>query len=166
ITDINKVYCYVTGKNTLLTTQHGSRIRNAGDMSKLISANDSAGYTYRGRFAEATEAVQIGYDVSQKSHHALRWLFQRQGTSIDSRYFVSFGVERAEVPEPFNGSGDYLKDLFSMETEENEKKPIFTEEIVAEELNKALQGKSHSQLKEKLENVIVLAVDAATRGRL
>jgi len=124
IADMDKGYCYVTGKNTLLTTQHGSRIRNAGDMSKLISANDSAGYTYRGRFAEATEAVQIGYDVSQKSHHALRWLFQRQGTSIDSRYFVSFGVERAEVPEPFNGSGDYLKDLFSMETEENEKKPF------------------------------------------
>src|SRR5699024_2415564 len=92
-TDMETGYCYVTGKETLLTTQHGSRLRNAGDMSKLISANDSSGYTYRGRFAKSTEAVQIGYDVSQKAHHALRWLLQRQGTYVDSRYFVSFGVE-------------------------------------------------------------------------
>src|SRR5699024_3086638 len=87
-TEMEMGYCYVTGKETLLTTQHGSRLRNAGDMSKLISANDSSGYTYRGRFAKSTEAVQIGYDVSQKAHHALRWLLQRQGTYVDSRYFV------------------------------------------------------------------------------
>src|SRR5699024_4752661 len=83
-------YCYVTGEETTLTTQHGSRIRNAADMSKLISGNDRSGYTYRGRFKNSTDAVQIGYDVSQKAHHALRWIVQRQGTYIDSRYFVAF----------------------------------------------------------------------------
>lgn len=95
--DMEKGYCYVTGENTYLTTQHGSRIRNAGDMSKLISANDKQGYTFRGRFSQPTEAVQIGYEVSQKAHHALRWLIQRQGIYIDSRYFVSFGVEEKET---------------------------------------------------------------------
>src|SRR5690625_1704571 len=106
-------YCYVTGKETLLTTQHGSRIRNAGDMSKLISANDKSGYTYRGRFAKPTEAVQVGYDVSQKAHHALRWLIQRQGTNIDSRYFVSFGIEKLEVPNPLDSTADIFEDIFS-----------------------------------------------------
>src|SRR5690625_2097817 len=43
IAEMEKGYCYVTGKETILTTQHGSRIRNAGDMSKLISANDNSG---------------------------------------------------------------------------------------------------------------------------
>src|SRR5699024_9626188 len=125
-TEMEMGYCYVTGKETLLTTQHGSRLRNAGDMSKLISANDSSGYTYRGRFAKSTEAVQIGYDVSQKAHHALRWLLQRQGTYVDSRYFVSFGVEEAEVPEPFEGTRYYIPDFFSGEGDEDAKPHVYT----------------------------------------
>ena len=86
----NQELCYVSGETTVLTSQHGGRVRNAGDMSKLISANDSNGFTYRGRFAAPSEAVQIGYEVSQKAHHTLRWLMQRQSTYVDSRYFISF----------------------------------------------------------------------------
>src|SRR5690625_2609113 len=156
IEEMETGYCYVTGKETLLTTQHGSRIRNAGDMSKLISANDKSGYTYRGRFAKPTEAVQVGYDVSQKAHHALRWLIQRQGTYVDSRYFVSFGVEAAEVPAPFEGTVNHLFDFFSAEMDEDTKTHIYTEEIVAKELNKALQGKRHELKKDMLENIIVM----------
>src|SRR5699024_1500139 len=131
-------YCYVTGKETLLTTQHGSRIRNAGDMSKLISANDSSGFTYRGRFAKSTEAVQIGYDVSQKAHHALRWLIQRQGTYIDSRYFVSFGVERPTIIEPFASTVDLMEeDIFAQSLQDLGEQQIITKEFVAEELNKS-----------------------------
>lgn len=166
IAEMEKGYCYVTGKETILTTQHGSRIRNAGDMSKLISANDNSGYTYRGRFAKPTEAVQIGYDVSQKAHHALRWLLQRQGTYVDSRYFVSFGVEEVEVADPLEGTANHLFDFFSAEMDEDTKTHIYTEEIVAKELNKALQGKRHELKKDMLENIIVMSVDAATPGRL
>lgn len=164
--EMEKGYCYVTGEETLLTTQHGSRVRNAGDMSKLISANDDSGYTYRGRFAKPTEAVQIGYEVSQKAHHALRWLLQRQGTYVDSRYFVSFGVEEAEVADPLEGTANHLFDFFSAEMDEDAKTPIYTEEIVAEELNKALQGKKHELKEDALENIIIMSVDAATPGRL
>jgi len=166
IEEMETGYCYVTGKETLLTTQHGSRIRNAGDMSKLISANDKSGYTYRGRFAKPTEAVQVGYDVSQKAHHALRWLIQRQGTYVDSRYFVSFGVEAAEVPAPFEGTVNHLFDFFSAEIDEDAKPQIYTEEIIAEELNKALQGKKYELKEDAMENIIILSVDAATPGRL
>lgn len=155
-------YCYVSGINTTLTTQHGSRLRNAGDMAKLISANDQQGFTYRGRFAQPTEAVQIGYEISQKAHHALRWLIQRQGLYVDSRYFVTFGLEHGTVPEPFESTFD----IFETEFESLAKEQILTEEIVAEELNKALQGMHHTLTNENLENVIVLALDAATKGRL
>src|SRR5699024_2483048 len=96
-----------------------------------------------------------------KAHHALRWLLQRQGTYVDSRYFVSFGVEEAEVPEPFEGTRNYLSDFFSTESDD-----IYTEEIIAEELNKALQGKKHELQDDALENIIILSVDAATPGRL
>lgn len=165
-------YCYVTGRNTILTTQHGSRIRNAGDMAKLISANDSAGYTYRGRFSKPTEAVQIGYDVSQKAHHALRWLIQRQGIYIDSRYFISFGLEQNEVPGTFDSTGELLAashdedDIFAQDLQNLSQEQVVTEELVAEELNKALQGRKHTLTNSDLKNVIVIAVDAATKGRL
>lgn len=158
-------YCYVTGVETTLTTQHGSRLRNAGDMAKLISANDHSGFTYRGRFAKPTEAVQISYDISQKAHHALRWLIQRQGEYVDSRYFVSFGIEQPEVPDP-HGSTTDIVDIFALDLQEISNNQALTEEIVAEELNKALQGMKHTLEKENLKNIIVLALDAATKGRL
>lgn len=158
----NAGYCYVTGEKSSLTTQHGSRIRNAGDMAKLISANDNTGYTYRGRFKEPTEAVQIGYEVSQKAHHALRWLIQRQGTYVDTRYFVSFGVEQNEVPEPLGGTIDFLaQELKSLSHQQ-----AITEDIIADELNNALQGLKYKLEKDKLINIIVIALDAATTGRL
>lgn len=155
--------CYVTGnKDEMLTSQHGARIRNAGDMAKLISANDHVGFTYRGRFADPQEAVQVGYDVSQKSHQALRWLVQRQGTYLDSRYFLAFGVEYADIIEPFSGVLDILSEDLK---EKSETKPL-TETIVAEEINKAMQGYERTFTDKELNNIIIMALDAATSGRL
>lgn len=166
IFDQEKGLCYITGSYTNLTTQHGSRIRHAGDMAKLISANDHSGFTYRGRFAKPAEAVQIGYEVSQKAHHALRWLIQRQGIYVDSRYFVTFGVENNKVPEPFDGTAEQFDDFFADELRKLSQQQAITEEIVAEELNNALKGKKYSLNKDNLENIIVMAFDAATKGRL
>ncbi len=155
--------CYVTAnKDEILTTQHGSRIRNAGDLSKLISANDDTGFTFRGRFGESTEAVQIGYEVSQKSHHALRWLIQRQGTYVDSRYFVAFGIEKVEVPEPFSDGLGFLNADVHAKAETK----VLTEEVTANEITKAMQGFKHTFKEANLKNIIVMAVDAATSGRL
>ncbi|WP_342537236.1 type I-C CRISPR-associated protein Cas8c/Csd1 [Sporosarcina sp. FSL K6-3508] len=176
LASVNKMesgICYITGEATALTTQHGSRIRNAGDMSKLISANDSSGFTYRGRFAKPTEAVQIGYETSQKAHHALRWLIQRQSTYVDSRYFITFGKEQPDVPNQFDGTLDLCKssiesfeDIFADETAEFSRKLAHTEELVAAELNKAIHGMRHTLNQDYLENIIVMALDAATKGRL
>lgn len=155
--------CYVTGKDeAILTTQHGSRIRNAGDLSKLISANDSRGFTYRGRFKTPTEAVQVGFDVSQKAHHALRWLFQRQGTYVDSRYFVTFGIEASDVPDPYEDGLAFLGEVAKEQAEQS----VLTEEVVAREIAKALQGYETEFKRINLQNIIVMAVDAATSGRL
>lgn len=155
--------CYVTGKSDeILTTQHGSRIRNAGDLSKLISANDHRGFTYRGRFKTPTEAVQVGFDVSQKAHHALRWLFQRQGSYVDSRYFVTFGIEESDVPDPYDDGLAFL----SKAAQEQAEQSVLTEEVAAREIAKALQGYETKFKRINLQNIIVMAVDAATSGRL
>lgn len=154
--------CYVSGRSQMLTMQHGSRIRNAGDMAKLISANDTDGYTFRGRFATSVEAVQIGYQTSQKAHHALRWLIQRQGTYIDSRYFVAFGVEKPELLNLINSSNELL---FPEEADDDAEKAC-TEEYRAIEISEAIHGYKNYLMKNDVKNVILMALDAATSGRL
>lgn len=163
INEAERGLCYVTGEDdVILTTQHGSRIRNAGDLSKLISANDDSGFTYRGRFKTSEEAVQVGFDVSQKAHHALRWLFQRQGTYIDSRYFVTYGIETSDIPDPYSDGLSFLSESVKEKATES----VLTESIVAKEIAKALQGYGTEFKKIDLQNINVMAVDAATSGRL
>lgn len=154
-----KGVCYVTGKQDILTSQHGSKLRHAGDMSKIISSNDSNGYTYRGRFKEPTEAALIGYEVSQKSHQALRWLIQRQGTFVDTRYFLTFGHI---VPKTIDTFASTL-DLLGIESKVIEPK---TEELAAKEINKALVGIVNNIDGFYDNKLITIALDAATPGRL
>src|SRR5699024_2550124 len=115
-------------------------------------ANDKSGFTYRGRFKTPEEAVQIGFEVSQKAHHALRWLFQRQGTYIDSRYFVTFGIEESEVPDPYTDGLSFLTDAAKEKAEQS----VLTEEVVAREISKALQGYEIEFKRINLQNIIVM----------
>jgi CRISPR-associated protein Csd1 len=78
-TQTKRGYCVVTGIETALAEQHPAKLRHGGDKAKLISSNDSTGYTYRGRFTSDEEAVGVGFVATQKAHNALRWLIARQG---------------------------------------------------------------------------------------
>ncbi|MFC5590793.1 type I-C CRISPR-associated protein Cas8c/Csd1 [Sporosarcina soli] len=157
-------YCYITGETMPLTERHGSRLRNAGDMSKLISSNDAKGFTYRGRFDTPSQAVQIGYDVSQKAHNALRWLIQRQGYRSDTRNFITFGVEKPADIQPFDGTTDLLAAYWGTETVQMKQEDI--DLVIAEQVQQAFQGKKHNFELEGIKNIVVMAVDAATTGRL
>ncbi|WKK70079.1 type I-C CRISPR-associated protein Cas8c/Csd1 [Brochothrix thermosphacta] len=89
--------CYVTGKTTALVEKHPSKLRYAGDMAKLISANDTNGYTYRGLFSDKNQVATISYEASQKAHNALKWLITRQGKVIDGRVFLFWSKENLDV---------------------------------------------------------------------
>jgi len=171
----DKGICYISGELTTLTVQHGSRLRNAGDMSKLISSNDNQGFTYRGRFEQPGQAVQIGYDVSQMAHNALRWLIQRQGYRSDTRHFVAFGVKEPSLVQPFQGSLEVVRNYDEFDgldeveadlssNDENERD--YTKLVIAEQVQLALKGMQHNFQIEGASQVIVMAVDAATTGRL
>jgi len=71
--------CYVKGGNDFLSLQHPKYIRIKGDGAKLISSNDTSGFTFRGRFLAAEQACGVSFEVSQKAHNALIWLISRQG---------------------------------------------------------------------------------------
>ncbi|UUZ64423.1 type I-C CRISPR-associated protein Cas8c/Csd1 [Polaromonas sp. P1-6] len=63
-------YCMVTGEDKALSIQHPAKLRHGGDKAKLISSNDTTGYTFRGKFIDSDEAASVGFEVTQKAHNA------------------------------------------------------------------------------------------------
>ncbi|UOR13570.1 type I-C CRISPR-associated protein Cas8c/Csd1 [Halobacillus amylolyticus] len=155
--------CYVTGENRPKTERHSSNIRRGGDNAKLISANDTAGYTYRGRFVKAGDVASISYDVSQKSHNALKWLISKQGKSLDGKVFLVWGSDEVSVPSP---QDDLLSLMGEVENRESSGGGAGddTHEVFAEEFNRSLAGYKSDLAYHSSVNILIL--DAATPGRL
>lgn len=87
-----------------MASQHPAKLRNAADKAKLLSSNDTSGYTFRGRFHDADEALSVGFDVTQKAHIALSWLIRRQSYRHAEQVIVSWSVGGEEIPDPFMDS--------------------------------------------------------------
>ena len=98
--------CAVTGlPDALVAKQHPARLRNPADKAKLLSSNDTSGYTFRGRFHDADEALSVGFEVTQKAHNALRWLIDRPGAyRHQEQVIVSWSVGGEEIPDLFMDS--------------------------------------------------------------
>ena len=95
-----KGFCLVQGEEAVISTMHPAKLRHTGDKAKLISSNDTAGYTFRGRFATAEEAASVSADVSAKAHSALRWLISRQGIRNGDQVTVAWAISGKPVPSP------------------------------------------------------------------
>ena len=150
--------CYVTGKEMNCSSKQPSKIRHAGDKSKLISGNDTSGFTYRGRFAKATEAASVGYEVSQKGHNALRWLIAKQGFAVDEMTVVAWEKSGKKILSPMLNSWDAMFD-------EDEPIPeVTTNEAYAQKI--ALAAKGYGQDLKTEAEIVVLGLEAATTGRL
>ena len=93
-------FCMVTGKNAPPASQHPKKIINLYANAKLISANDTSGFTYRGRFKNASQAMTMSYEASQKIHSALHWLAATQGVFIGGRTFLCWNPQGIEIPKP------------------------------------------------------------------
>lgn len=145
---------YVTGNSAVLTTKLPSKIRNLGDQAKIISSNDTEGYTYLGRFLDASEANGIGFISAQKAFNALRWLIQKQGYSNESERIVCWSVNGYSVPDIFKSSLSLFDD--------NEEDIVdSTSEEYAKRINRALHGK-YASIDTPMEKIIVMALDTAT----
>ncbi|MNW28927.1 CRISPR-associated protein [compost metagenome] len=154
--------CYVRGDRGPIADKHASRIRHSGDKSKLISANDSSGFTYRGRFRTSREAATVSYEVSQKGHNALKWLIERQGTTKDGKVFLVWGSKRLELPEPLEDTYD----LLAAHAAEPETIGDSTHKEYALQVRKALNGFRYDPKYAALAEVNIMILDAATPGRM
>ncbi len=145
--------------------KHPKFIRREGDNAKLISANDKKNFTYRGRFTSDTETCTVSLEASHKAHYALAWLISRQGF-LDSQKelaVVAWAVSGAKIPQPTEDSFDALFKSRGLHAEENQL-PVDTAQNVGIQLKKKIAG-YRAEIDER-EDVVVMAVDSATPGRL
>lgn len=150
---------YVTGEVSPSTERHANKIRHAADKAKLISANDTAGFTFRGRFQTSKQAASISYDVSQKAHNALKWLIHRQGKTIDNRVFLVWGNDNQSVPDADEDAWNLVQTA-KIKTE----RVVDTDKPFAEEVKKVIEGFRSDLTYQSEVNFLIL--DSATTGRL
>lgn len=152
--------CLVTGKELLLTNNHPKFIRREGDNAKLISSNDTSGFTFRGRFITNDQACGVGLETSQKAHYALSWLISRQGYLNGELAIVAWVTSGAKVLQPTDDPIDVLYGDLPTDGSPN----AYTGQEVALRLKKKIAG--YRQELDETASLVVLAVDSATPGRL
>jgi CRISPR-associated protein Csd1 len=165
-----KGLCYVTGKESFLADLHPAKIRSDADKAKLISSgkstndkgkitiDDGCGFTFLGRFTHPDQAATVGFEATQKAHSALRWLMSRQGYVKDNLGVVAWAVSGAKTPQP---TADTYAALYDTEEESG---IADTAQDMAIRLKKKIAG--YRQEIGEREDVVVMAVDSATPGRL
>ncbi|MBQ7845354.1 MAG: type I-C CRISPR-associated protein Cas8c/Csd1 [Clostridia bacterium] len=146
--------CMLTGTYDISATQHLKGVFSLNGNARIISANDSTNFTYRGRFAEPEEAASMGYLASQKAHNALKWLISTQGTIQGGRAFVCWNPQGRAVPQPTQPVQDQFED----------EEDLFDYRNYCQDLRRKLQGYQDKWQPE--DQVIIAAFDAATTGRL
>ena len=153
--------CYVTGKRSSTAEQHPAKIRNNADRAKIISSNDTSGFTFRGRFSNARQACNVGYDITQKAHNALRWLIARQGYKNSGQVIIAWATSGEKIPDPFADSLSLFEDedMRSEITSANS-----TAQSLAINLSKLIAG--YNANLGPTGDVVVMGMDAATPGRM
>lgn len=165
--------CYVTGEESFSADQHPGKIRSDGDKAKLIASgksvsskgkitiDDACGFTFLGRFTYPDQVATVGFETTQKAHYALRWLMSRQGYVKGDLGVVAWAVSGAKLPQPTEDTYDLF--YGDLEPEENQLTADTAQEIGIH-LKKKIAG--YRQEIGERGDVVVLAVDSATPGRL
>ena len=148
--------CMISGKNVPVAVQHPKGIIPINGNAKLISANDSSGFTYRGRFQEDWQAATVGYIASQKAHNALRWLASEQGVREFSgnRIFLCWNPQGIQIPRP-------MRRLRAADAE-----PIRQPSDYRQALHHTMMSYRKDKQLKGTETAILASFDAATTGRL
>ena len=143
--------CQISGEEDVLCQSHPKGTLSSAYGAKLISANDSANFTYRGRFATPEAAVSVGYTASRMAHSALRWLATNHGKQSGDRIFLCWNPEGKETPGNL---------LYAFDAGEDKRDFV----SYREELRKTLDGYGNKLRPQ--DDVVIAALEAPTTGRL
>jgi CRISPR-associated protein Csd1 len=155
--------CMVTGEVVTLAVKHPKRVRHPGDGARLLSSNDTTGFTFLGRFECAAHAFGVGSIVTQKAHSALRWLIERQGRKGD-QVFVAWAVSGSNVPDPLQNTAELFEVAENENAVQDDQYGGDAGQHFALRLKKAIAG-YRARLSDS-DNVVVIGLDSATSGRL
>ena len=145
--------CYITGEHDLSCKKHPPGITSS-PMARLISANDSQNFTYRGRFSTPVQAFNIGYTASQKAHNVLRWIVANYGVYMGGRTFLFWNPETGRV------HGIPISAKFS----KGDQQPAADFVSYRAEVYETISG--YKQSLNDSDDVVISALEAATTGRL
>lgn len=161
----NTDLCFIEGKQTRPVLNHSRFIRHAGDGAKLVSSNDSNGYTFRGRFTGSVQAISVGFGVSQKAHNALRCLIQRQGFRNGDQVYVSWAVSGKNIPEPTADPwAQFADNAGYVEPTVDHGKDIG--QSYAKKLNAYMAAYFSKEKLQPHESISIMGIDSATPGRM
>lgn len=155
--------CFVTGEDSVLCSIHPARLRNGGDKAKLVSSNDTDGYTFRGRFTDADQACSIGYEVTQKVHNALRWLIARQGFRNGDQAIVAWEISGKKLPELMESPMEVFLET-DVDLPQLEEYGGDLGQSYARRLNKKIAG--YRQHLGESSDIVIMGMDSATPGRM
>jgi CRISPR-associated protein Csd1 len=168
----SRPFCMLSAQSGRIAKGHHRFLRTSDDGAKLISSNDSEGFTFRGRFTDGKDdsgrqACSVGYVESQKAHNTLRWLIRRQGYhKVENEFvrcFVSWAVNCKPIPDPCTNSWDFLGDEFkTIDTSASQIGDIG--QSFALRFNKKLAGYKANVT--DTDDIIVMGLDSATPGRM
>jgi CRISPR-associated protein Csd1 len=157
--------CMSKGEEAVIAEQHPAKLRHGGDKAKLISSNDTSGYTFRGRFEEADQACTVGFDVTQKAHNALRWLLSDPKRTFRNgeQAIVAWETAGHEIPSPLYNSDE----LIDSEEELPEGPDVGRQDaglFFAERLKRKIAG--YQSTLGDTAHIVIMVLDAATPGRM
>lgn len=149
-----KGLCMITGDVINLAPSTPKKIYNGFANAKLVSANDSNNFVFRGRFKTAEQANGVGYLAFQKVYVILQWLASNDSNSyrIGNRIAIIWNTKGKSVM-------NIIKSPFG-----NKNKELFTPSEYRKELKQSFAG-FRNELPAS-EDVMIAALDAATTGRL
>ena len=148
-----KDLCMISGEFAAPAVNTPKNIISGSANAKLVSSNDTSGFTYLGRFTSSSQALYISSEASQKAHNALRWLAAEQGAK------AVFGGRTFLCWNPHGRKVQSVTGAFAMFA-----KPQLKPSDYRKELQNTLNG-CRSELPAN-EDVVIAVFDAATSGRL
>lgn len=163
-----KALCYVTGQLLPVTEKHQKNINPLSANAKLISCNDETNFTYRGRFSKSKPANAISIEASGKAHAMLKFLIATQAYRCESQAIAAWAVDSgAAQPGIFEDSLGIYANAIKTERDMLIEAQGELDLDYAKKLSSAIRGYGNPEnLKNDNGHVAVIAVDAATTGRM
>jgi len=168
----NLKFDYMSGEGvSQIAAQHPKNINSYTGNAKLLSCNDTSGFTFRGRFASQDDAIIVDYVQSQKMHQMLRWLIANYGYAVDSQVIVVWAVDNnTEVRvKPQCNSFELFPEMGEVKTDSDHLSEVSDQVYAryAERLKLLFQGYgTPGYIKQHARKICIAAFDAATTGRM